>query len=59
MIYTSEKTLDELKDKVSEDEKSDIEKLVSELRELINGDDITAIKRKDWRINQQSSRNWY
>ena len=46
MIYTSEKTLDELKDKVSEDEKSDIEKLVSELRELINGDDITAIKEK-------------
>ena len=46
MIYTSEKTLDELKDKISEDEKSEIEKLVSELRELISGNDIPAIKDK-------------
>jgi molecular chaperone DnaK len=46
MIYTSEKTIDELKDKISDDEKADIEKLVSELRELISGDDIAAIKDK-------------
>lgn len=46
MIYTSEKTLDELKDKISDDEKSEIEKLVAELRELISGDDIPAIKDK-------------
>ena len=46
MIYTSEKTLDELKDKISEDEKSEIEKLVNELRDLISGDDIEAIKTK-------------
>ena len=46
MIYTSEKTLDELKDKISEDEKSEIEKLVSELRDLISGDDIETIKTK-------------
>ena len=41
LIYTSEKTLDELKDKVSEDEKTKVE-----LRELIAGDDIDAIKAK-------------
>ena len=33
LIYTSEKTLDELKDQVSEDEKTKVEGLVAELRE--------------------------
>ncbi|MDR0900689.1 MAG: molecular chaperone DnaK [Methanobrevibacter sp.] len=46
MIYTAEKTLEELKDKISDDEKSNIENLVKELRELIPGDDIAAIKEK-------------
>ena len=46
LIYTSEKTLDELKDQVSEDEKTKVEGLVTELRELIAGDDIDAIKAK-------------
>ena len=46
LIYTSEKTLEELKDQVSEDEKSKVEGLVSELRELMAGDDIDAIKTK-------------
>ena len=46
LIYTSEKTLNELKDQVSEDEKSKVEGLVAELRELIAGDDIDAIKEK-------------
>ena len=46
MIYTSEKTLDELGDKVTADEKSSVEEKVAELRELISGDDIAAIKEK-------------
>lgn len=46
MIYTAEKTTDELKDKLSDDEKSNIDKLVSELRELITGEDIDAIEAK-------------
>ena len=46
LIYTSEKTLDELKDQVSEDEKAKVEGLVAELRELIAGDDVDAIKAK-------------
>jgi molecular chaperone DnaK len=46
MIYTAEKTLEDLKDKISDDEKSKIEKLVGELREIISGDDIAAIKDK-------------
>ena len=46
IIYTSEKTLDELGDKVTADEKSSVEEKVAELRELISGDDIAAIKEK-------------
>ncbi|MCK9152553.1 molecular chaperone DnaK [Methanobacterium alcaliphilum] len=46
MIYTSEKTLEELGDKVSGDKKESVEKLVSELRDLVAGDDIVAIKEK-------------
>ncbi|MDO5823126.1 molecular chaperone DnaK [Methanobrevibacter sp.] len=46
LIYTSEKTLEELKDQVSEDEKTKVEDLVKELRELIAGDDLDAIKAK-------------
>jgi molecular chaperone DnaK len=46
MIYTAEKTIEDLKDKISDDEKSKIEDLVKELRELIPGEDIAAIKDK-------------
>ena len=47
LIYTSEKTIEELKEgQISEDEKSNVEKLVNELRELIAGDDLEAIKAK-------------
>ena len=46
MIYTAEKTTEDLKDKISDDEKSNIENLVKELRELIPGEDIQAIKEK-------------
>ena len=46
MIYTSEKTLEELGDKVDADKKSKIEGLIKELRELIAGDDLDSIKSK-------------
>lgn len=46
MIYTAEKTEEELKDKIEDNEKEKIDNLVKELRELIAGDDITAIKEK-------------
>ncbi|WP_370004609.1 molecular chaperone DnaK [Methanothermobacter sp. KEPCO 2] len=46
MIYTAEKTLEELGDKVPADKKDAVEKQVSELRELIAGDDVQAIKSK-------------
>ncbi|MBI5679586.1 MAG: molecular chaperone DnaK [Methanobacterium sp.] len=46
MIYTSEKTIEELGDKVDQEQKTKIEELVKELRELITGDDIATIKAK-------------
>ncbi|MDD3985679.1 MAG: molecular chaperone DnaK [Methanobacterium sp.] len=46
MIYTSEKTIEELGDKVDADKKSKIEDLIKELRELIAGDDLDSIKSK-------------
>lgn len=46
MIYTSEKTLEELGDKVKPEQKSKIEELVKELREMVAGDDLGAIKNK-------------
>lgn len=46
MIYTSEKTLEELGDKVNPEQKSKIEDLIKELRDLITGEDIAAIKNK-------------
>jgi molecular chaperone DnaK len=46
MIYTSEKTLEELGEKVQPDQKTKIEDLVKELREIIAGDDLASIKSK-------------
>lgn len=46
MIYTAEKTLDELADKVQPDQKTKIEGLVKELREVVGGDDLESIKNK-------------
>ena len=47
LIYTSEKTIEELKDgQITEDEKANVENLVKELRELIAGEDLDAIKSK-------------
>ena len=46
IIYTSEKTLEELADKVDADKKSKIEDLVKELRDLISGQNLDAIKTK-------------
>ena len=45
-IYTAEKTAEELKDKISDEEKEKIENLVKELRDIVSEDDIAAIKDK-------------
>lgn len=44
MIYQSEKSLGELGDKVTEDEKGTVRAAIDKLRETVKGDDIEAIK---------------
>lgn len=44
LIYSSEKTLRDLGDKVSADKKEEIEKVIQELKDAVAGDDITKIK---------------
>ncbi|EMR73234.1 chaperone protein DnaK [Thermoplasmatales archaeon SCGC AB-539-N05] len=46
LANTARKTLDELKDKLSKDDKDSIEKALKELREALSGDDATKIKEK-------------
>ncbi len=46
LANTAQKTLDELKDKLSKDDKDSIEKALKELREALSGDDATKIKEK-------------
>ena len=44
MVYQSEKTLAEIGDKVSEEEKASVQNLVDALKETLKGDDTDAIK---------------
>ena len=44
MIYQSEKTLEELGDKVSDSEKAPIQAAIEKLREALKGSDVEAIK---------------
>ncbi len=44
MVYQSEKTLAEIGDKVSEEEKANVQNLVDALKETLKGDDTDAIK---------------
>ncbi|MBQ3496753.1 MAG: molecular chaperone DnaK, partial [Oscillospiraceae bacterium] len=44
MVYQSEKTLAEIGDKVSEEEKANVQSLVDALKETLKGDDTDAIK---------------
>lgn len=46
LAYQTEKTLQDLGDKISADEKSRIEVKISKLRELLAGDDIPSIRQK-------------
>ncbi len=46
MIFSTEKAIEDLGDKVDASDKEKAEKLVSELKELLNGSDIDKIKEK-------------
>lgn len=46
MVHTTQKTLEELKDKFSKEDKESLEKGLKELREALSGDDTDKIKKK-------------
>ena len=62
LANTAQKTLDELKDKVTEDDKKSIEKELKELRESLTGEDTDKIKEKTDNLSkaiQKASTNIY
>ncbi|MFN3567590.1 MAG: molecular chaperone DnaK [Caldimicrobium sp.] len=56
LIYSVEKTLKELGDKVSEDLRKEVENKISYLKDIMNKDDINAIKRAMDELTQASYR---
>ncbi len=55
MIHGVEKSLKDLGDKVTEEEKKPIEEAISELREVLDGDDKDAIDQKTQKLSEASS----
>ena len=53
MVYTTEKTISEMGDKLSEEEKKSIEEAKEALKEALKGDDIEAIKAKQEELQKQ------
>jgi molecular chaperone DnaK len=54
LIYSTEKSLTEFGDKVGASERSSIEQAVAELRGVLDGDDVEAIKAKTDALAQAS-----
>ena len=52
LVHSTEKTLQELKDKFTSEDKQAIEDALKELREALTGDDIETIKEKSEALNQ-------
>ena len=54
LIYTTEKTIRELGDKVNEPTKVEVEKAINELKEALKGEDVDEIKRLSEVLTQAS-----
>jgi molecular chaperone DnaK len=52
LVHSTEKTLVDLKDKFSNEDKESLEKALKELREALTGDDTEVIKEKTEALNQ-------
>jgi len=52
LAHSAQKTLDELKEKISDDDKKNIEEELKELREALAGDDVDKIKEKTEKLSQ-------
>ena len=54
LIHATEQSLEELGDELPEEEKSNVEKAIEELKAVIDGDDAEAIKAKTEELSQAS-----
>merc|ERR1739844_637415 len=54
LTYSTQKSLDENKDKVSDDVKAEVEKAIAEAKEVTDSDDLETIKAKVEALNQAS-----
>ncbi len=54
MIFQTEKSIKDLKDKVSDDEKKEVEALVDDLKKALEGDDIEDIKAKKDKLSEKA-----
>ena len=54
LIYSTEKSLNEYKDKISEADHSEVQSAIEKLRETLNGNDIEAIKAETDALTQAS-----
>ena len=52
LVHTTQKTLEDLKDKLSDEDKSAIEEGLKELQEALTGDDLDKIKEKTESLSQ-------
>ena len=53
MVFATEKTLKDFGDKVKDDEKEDVEKLLKEAKEALEGDDIDEIKSTSEKLSEK------
>ncbi|MBP3391151.1 MAG: molecular chaperone DnaK, partial [Clostridia bacterium] len=53
MVYTTEKTISEMGDKITEDEKKGLEDAKEALKEALKGEDLEAIKAKQEELQKQ------
>ncbi|HEC80993.1 MAG TPA: molecular chaperone DnaK, partial [Thermoplasmatales archaeon] len=52
LVHTAEKTLKELKEKITKEDRENIESAIKELREALTGDDVEKIKEKTEKLSQ-------
>lgn len=54
LVYTTEKTVKDVGDKVSEEDRASIEESLNETKEALKGDDVAAIKSSTEKLSQEA-----
>ncbi len=56
MVHTAKKTIDQLDDKISDDDKKKVEDAQKELRKALSGDDLDEIKEKTEKLQEEMNK---